>query len=289
MKYQKTLIDMSTELCASASMYSLILLKASSLSISVCNVRCWLDGTYLLCLSVDDTLVVHGGQYEAINLRFLPYFYNVNLNHTVIGMPMYNEMREQYGYPDFHLFRHRDDGFCGILSLTADEYDLTRLHFLRAGQHIDNHGKDSMWSCRTRSDMISILRIAESAYVGEKVGEDNAVIRYIRDNLGQPLSLQGICDRFHTNRTTLTKMIKELTGMAPMQYVLEERLNQSRPDLLFTRVPIHELAEKYGFSDVNYYIRAFRKRFGRTPNQYRSEGSAERIRNQEKYRVKEKS
>ena len=67
---------MSTELCASASMYSLILLKASSLSISVCNVRCWLDGTYLLCLSVDDTLVVHGGQYEAINLRFLPYFYN---------------------------------------------------------------------------------------------------------------------------------------------------------------------------------------------------------------------
>ncbi len=289
MKYEKTLIDMSSELRVGQTMYSLILLKASSLSISVCDVRCWLDGTYLLCLSIDDTLTVHGGHYEATNLQFLPYFYNINLNHTVIGMPVYDEMRERFGYPDFHLFRRRDNGFCGIVPLTADEYEIARLHFLKVRYYLDHHEAGTRWSCHARSDMIAILRIAESAYAGEKVGEENGVIRYIRDNLGQSLTLQALCDRFHTNRTTLTKAIKNMTGMSPMQYVLEERLNQSRPDLLFTNVPINEVAQRYGFTDVNYYIRAFRKRFGCTPGQYRAEGTAERIRNQEKYRVKEKS
>ncbi len=287
MKYEKTLIDMTSELCASDTMYSLILLKAASLSLTVCDVRCWLDGTYLLCLSIDDTLTVHGGHYEATNLRFLPYFYNINLNHTVIGMPIYNEMRERFGYPDFRLFRMRDENYCGILSLTAEEYELTRAHFLRVRYHMDHHEAGSRWSCHARSDVISIMRIAESAYEGEQTGEENELLRYIRDNLGQDLSLAHLCNRFHTNRTTLTKTIKDLRGMSPMQYVLEERLNQSRPDLLFTNVPIAEVAEQYGFTDVNYYIRAFRKRFGRTPNQYRAEGTAERIRNQEKYRVKE--
>jgi AraC-like DNA-binding protein len=56
-----------------------------------------------------------------------------------------------------------------------------------------------------------------------------------------------------------------------MQFVLEERLNQSRPDLLFTALPIGFIATKYGFSDANYYIRAFKQRFGQSPLQYRNE------------------
>ena len=37
-----------------------------------------------------------------------------------------------------------------------------------------------------------------------------------------------------------------------------------------------EIALKYGFSGENYYIRAFRKRFGKSPLQYRLEGRAAR-------------
>jgi AraC family transcriptional regulator len=72
--------------------------------------------------------------------------------------------------------------------------------------------------------------------------------------------------------------VKALTGLSPMQYVLEERLNQSRPDLLFTDIPISEISLKYGFLDDNYYIRAFKKRFGKTPLQYRLDGRAARSR-----------
>ena len=287
MHYDYSLIHMTNTLESLDTMYSIICLKATRLSLLLNGTKCYLDGKYMLCLSQDDTLSVGGGQYEALNLHFQPYFYNVNLNHNVIGLSMYEEMRSRYGYPDFHLFRQRDDSFTGILPLSEEEYEMARRQFLLAAQHIDNHPTDKMWSCNARSNMISILRIAEGAYQGDAVHNGNDILRYIREHVGEEITLAALCQHFHTNRTSLTRLIKEQTGMSPMQYVLEERLNQSRPDLLFTLVPIQDLAEKYGFSDVNYYIRAFRKRFGQTPLQYRIEGRAERIRNEAIYHRKE--
>lgn len=288
MEYEHDLIHMSNDLAVGDGLYSLILLQANGLSISLCGVRCWLDGKYLLCMSKDDVITFYGGRYEAENLRFLPYFYNVNLKHRIIDMPIYERMWAEYGYPDFHLFRRRDDQFIGVLPLTNEEYDLLKLYFRRARQHIDDHSFDWMWSCRTRSDMISILNISETVYHGGEADGAHEVLRYIRENLGQNITVSSLCAQFHTNRTTLTRMIKDLTGLSPMQYVSEERLNQSRADLLFTMLSLSELAEKYGFSDENYYIRSFKKRFGTTPLQYRLEGRAERIRNETKYHLKEK-
>ncbi len=288
MQYEFSLIHMSNTLESLDTMYSIICLQASRLSVTLNGTRCYLDGKYMLCLSQEDTLVVDGGQYEVKNLHFLPYFYNVNLNHNVIGLSMYDEMRSQYGYPDFHLFRQRDASYNGIISLNNDEYEMVRRDFLLAEKHIDEHSTNGIWSCNTRSDMISILRIAESAFQGETVQGSSEILRYIREHVGEQITLTSLCQRFHTNRTSLARLIKSETGMTPMQYVMEERLNQSRPELLFTLVSIQNLAERYGFTDENYYIRAFKKRFGQTPLQYRIEGCAERIRNESIYHQREK-
>ena len=244
MHYDYSLIHMTNTLESLDTMYSIICLKATRLSLLLNGTKCYLDGKYMLCLSQDDTLSVGGGQYEALNLHFQPYFYNVNLNHNVIGLSMYEEMRSRYGYPDFHLFRQRDDSFTGILPLSEEEYEMARRQFLLAAQHIDNHPTDKMWSCNARSNMISILRIAEGAYQGDAVHNGNDILRYIREHVGEEITLAALCQHFHTNRTSLTRLIKEQTGMSPMQYVLEERFNQSRPDLLFTLVPIDDLAGK---------------------------------------------
>ncbi len=285
MDYRHSLIHITDRLTCGGGMYSLILLDAKSLSITVGDTRCFIDGKYLLCLSEEDTVAEHGGKYTAMNLRFQPYFYNVNLNHGIIGTPIYKDMRVIYGYPDFHLFRARTERFCGILSLTDYEYNAAEYYFRRAEANIGNHGTDWMWSCKTRSEMISIMRIAESAYLGESVAEGSEAVRYIRDHIGEDLTLDSICRGLGTNRTKLTAELKELTGMTPMQFVLEERLNLSRPDLLFTHISINEIAEKYGFSDANYYIRQFKKRYGKTPGDYRSDGFAERISHENEYKL----
>jgi len=286
MRYDDSLIRLTDNLQTSESMYSLICLSAAGLHLKLNSIHCFLDGKYLLCLSTDDDLQVLGGYFEALHLQFTPYFYNVNLNHHVIGMPLYDEMRAAHGYPDFHLFRHWDDTFLGILPLDEDAYRMVREHLRRSGVFIAGHETDNFWSCRTRSEMIAILRIAEGAGLPGEEGTD--VIRYIQENIAADLSLAALCTRFHTNRTTLSRQIRERTGMTPMQYVREERLRQSLPDLLFTFLPIGEVAEKYGFADANYYIRQFRQKYGKTPQQYRTDGFDSRVQGEEFFHKREK-
>jgi AraC-like DNA-binding protein len=286
MEYRPELIALCAEPRLATPMYSLVLLKASAVSCTLSGVRCYLDGHYLLCLNDEDRLTIHAGQYDLLNFGFLPFFYNVNLNREVIVGADYADLRARHGYPDFHLFHTRNEVFCGIVRLRLEEYEFLRGHFIRAGEHIDNHETDGAWSCHARSELISILRVAENCYLGGEAEGDmpdgkrpeigQEALRYIREHIDAPLSLDELSCLFHTNRTTLNRRIKELTGMSPAQYILEERLNQSRPDLLFTGLPIGEIALKYGFSGENYYIRAFKKRFGKSPLQYRTEGRAAR-------------
>lgn len=281
MMYSENLIKMTNKLCENEDMFSLVLLSAKSLTIILSGYRCFLDGKYIICLNCDDKLSVHSGHYEAKNLSFRPYFYNVNLNHHIIGTDFYTEMREKYGYPDFRLFRMRDNDYFGIVPISDEEYNTASLYFEQAKRNIDTHFGDGMWSCRTRADVISILRIAEGAYLGKKSGLENEILRYIYDNIDSEINLDILCSRFNTNRTSLSQLIKEKTGMPPMKFILETRLTQSCPVLLFTEIPVNEIAEKYGFSDANYYIRSFKKRFGKTPMQYRKDGVMERKKDKE--------
>lgn len=283
MKYEESLINVNNKFCENDSMYSLVLLSADALTITLSGYRCYLDGKYIICLNSSDKLAIHSGHFEAITLSYKPYFYNVNLNHQIIGAMFYDEMRDKYGYPDFRLFRMRDTDYFGIIHISDEEYNTASIYFDQAKRDIATHTNDVMWSCRARSDIISILRIAEAAYLGKQSGLENEVLRYIYDNINSEINLDVLCSRFNTNRTSLSQLIKEKTGLPPMKFILETRLVQSCPVLLFTNLPINEIAEKYGFSDANYYIRSFKKRYGKTPLQYRKDGLEARIRDQEIY------
>ena len=285
MQYEYSLIHISNDFGRGGDMYSLSLVDARDLAFSCNGKSVILSGKYLFCFSSSDKAEHITGEYTAKTLYFLPYFYNVNLNTAIIDAPVYAEMREKYGYPDFSLFRKRTDEYNGIIKLTDSEYESVFTLFSSAERHIDSHPSDVMWSCRTRSEIISVLRIAEAAQKGRHTDVTNEVLRYIRANPKADLSLPALCAKFSTNRTTLANTIKELTGLSPAQYVLSERLGQTRPELLFTAIPVAEIAEKYGFDDPNYYIRAFKKKYGTTPLQYRKNGFEKRISEEKNYHL----
>lgn len=69
-----------------------------------------------------------------------------------------------------------------------------------------------------------------------------------------------------------TRVFKEATGMPPVQYMLEIRIERARELLDFTDKSIAEIAEASGFSDQNYFARTFKKVTGMTPTQYRDSG-----------------
>jgi AraC-like DNA-binding protein len=65
--------------------------------------------------------------------------------------------------------------------------------------------------------------------------------------------------------------LKSLTGFAPADLIEEIRLNKSVELIKNTDRNISEIAFAVGFKDSGYYTRSFRKKYHKTPTEYRND------------------
>lgn len=82
-------------------------------------------------------------------------------------------------------------------------------------------------------------------------------------------SLEQLAHDLATNRWTLYRRIKQLTGLTATQYLKEIRLNHAR-HLLEQNASdsVKAVAYNVGMKDVKYFSREFKKRFGKSPSEY---------------------
>jgi len=66
-----------------------------------------------------------------------------------------------------------------------------------------------------------------------------------------------------------TKKFRETTGLSPLDYCIDLRIERARKLLIETDASISEIAFRTGFCDSNYLIKLFRRRHGITPARYR--------------------
>lgn len=67
----------------------------------------------------------------------------------------------------------------------------------------------------------------------------------------------------------LRKLFYSWTGLSPLHYVQQVKLNLIKDRLIRTNDPINEIALAYGFKDANYFSRLFKKKTGFSPGTYR--------------------
>lgn len=86
------------------------------------------------------------------------------------------------------------------------------------------------------------------------------------------LSVSALAHEFAMSESTLLRQLKRLTGLSPIQYLQEVRLDEARR-LLETRAcdSIAEVASKVGYEDARSFARSFRQRFGRLPSEMMGE------------------
>jgi AraC-like DNA-binding protein len=85
------------------------------------------------------------------------------------------------------------------------------------------------------------------------------------------LSVQSIADAQGVSLRLLQRLFAQ-EGLNLSRFILEQRLDRSRGDLINPYQAcrsIAEIARSWGFNDAQYYSRAFRKRFGIAPKEYR--------------------
>ena len=70
----------------------------------------------------------------------------------------------------------------------------------------------------------------------------------------------------------LRQAFKKQTGVSPLEYLNDMRINNAKKLLVINRTPtyrINEVAQFSGFYDVGYFTRMFKKKTGMTPTEYR--------------------
>lgn len=92
--------------------------------------------------------------------------------------------------------------------------------------------------------------------IEEKIDDDDLDINYLSKEC-------------HLSPTQLFRRIKALTNLPPMKLVNKIRLQKAKILIETTSLNISEVAYGLGFSDPNYFSRAFRKEFKIAPSMVR--------------------
>lgn len=87
--------------------------------------------------------------------------------------------------------------------------------------------------------------------------------------------LNAVSRQAGMSSSSYSHKFKQATGVSPGDYCLFLKLDKARKLLENKHLPLGEVALLCGFTDSNYMIRAFKKRFGITPGKYR--GNCHRI------------
>ena len=93
--------------------------------------------------------------------------------------------------------------------------------------------------------------------------------QYITERLREKIGVEDICQRFFLSKNALYRLFESEFGMPIGKYILSKRIQLSADALRNTNTPIATIAAECGFSDYNYFIRAFKKQMGITPLQFR--------------------
>ena len=112
----------------------------------------------------------------------------------------------------------------------------------------------------------------ESHLVKRDVEFMHKIHEIIEQNLNSnDFNIDTIAGTIGLSRSAFFKKLKSLTGFAPVDLVREIRLTKAAGLIETTDSSITEIAYSVGFRDAGYFGKCFRKKYGKTPKEYRND------------------
>ena len=105
------------------------------------------------------------------------------------------------------------------------------------------------------------------------------VIEFVHANLESPLSLSQLALISGMSPSQFARSFRQATGVSPLRYVTEIRMDLARDLLENSRLPIIQIGLQCGFDRPSHFATTFRKCVGMNPRAWRSAAArdAERV------------
>ncbi|MDV3427031.1 MAG: helix-turn-helix domain-containing protein [Bacillota bacterium] len=92
---------------------------------------------------------------------------------------------------------------------------------------------------------------------------------YIDENYFKEITLSMFSDKYHFSKEYLTKIFKEHYDCGIYEYALNMKMSRARELLRDSEVSINEISLRLGYSNNNYFSKAFKNFHGYSPSKYR--------------------
>ncbi|MGF1725404.1 helix-turn-helix domain-containing protein [Photobacterium nomapromontoriensis] len=109
--------------------------------------------------------------------------------------------------------------------------------------------------------------IVNSQRIEDKV---RIVLKYIADNLAEPLSVTMVADQLYMADSTFSRFFHANLGVTFRQYLIEQRVRQAARYLVTTDWSIARIGAEVGFSSLSNFNAKFKSVIRVTPREYRA-------------------
>lgn len=131
------------------------------------------------------------------------------------------------------------------------------------------NGIETMFQSSMRIYHIFEYLLAPEKQQYERENPIENAINYIRSNMAENITIDSLASKANLSAYYFAHCFKEQTGFAPMEFVINTRLNQAKILLVRTSKSISEIAYEVGYSSAGSLINIFVKKEGMPPGQYR--------------------
>lgn len=102
---------------------------------------------------------------------------------------------------------------------------------------------------------------------------DNAItncVRYMGARFCDPeVDIETVCSNAFISVSSLQRAFAKYFGMSPKQYLIQLRMNRALELLTENELSVKEISFACGFTNEKYFSRAFKKKYGYPPSQFR--------------------
>ena len=93
----------------------------------------------------------------------------------------------------------------------------------------------------------------------------------------EDIDIEHIAAALSLSRHQLRNRLASITGLTPVAFVLQVRLNYAKHIISSDNSSLTSIANRCGFQNLSYFSKAFKRQFGVSPQQYRKDmGSMQR-------------
>ncbi|RAV21419.1 helix-turn-helix domain-containing protein [Paenibacillus contaminans] len=103
--------------------------------------------------------------------------------------------------------------------------------------------------------------------------EVNRVIQYMLEHYKENIKIADLAKLVAINGDYLSTVFGKKTGLTPIAYLQNIRIEQAKRLLLHAKLSVEEIAFQTGFADDAYFIKVFKRMVGQTPSSFRRQNN----------------